>query len=371
MPRQTLSALIAVFISVCVPLAGCGGGSGTPKVAQVVVTSNQSSIAVSANDGFSATAQDRHGNPIAGIVFTWSSSANSIASINGGGLAKGLLPGTTQITAAADGVTSAPMTLTVTPGFLPTGNLNTPRLGATATVLNNGKVLIAGGNNSGVDINNLTSAEIYDPATGTFTATGSLNEARYLHTATLLNNGMVLIAGGVGPLAQPLASAELYNPATGMFTETGAMNVGRYPSTGTFSVVGSLATGRESHTATLLPNGTVLIVGGIDAGGSLASAELYNVVTKTFTPAGNLATSRFFHTATLLATGNVLIAGGINTASGALSSTEIYNPAAGTITPGGNMATAREAHAATLMDNGQVLITGGAAATVLNTSELY
>ena len=67
----------------------------------------------------------------------------------------------------------------------------------------------------------------------------------------------------------------------------------------------------------------------------------------------------------------MLIAGGINTASGALSSTEIYNPAAGTITPGGNMATAREAHAATLMDNGQVLITGGAAATVLNTSELY
>ena len=94
----------------------------------------------------------------------------------------------------------------------------------TATLLNNGMVLVAGGYNTQYHVA-LASAELYNPATGTFTPTGSLNTARYCHTATLLNNGMVLIAGG--GLHGTLASAELYNPATGTFTLTGSLNTAR------------------------------------------------------------------------------------------------------------------------------------------------
>ena len=104
----------------------------------------------------------------------------------------------------------------------------------------NGKVLVAGGRDS--DMVELASAELYDPATGTWSATGSLNTARYDHTATLLPNGMVLVAGG-NP--DELDSAELYDPATG-----------------TWSVTGSLNDGRADHVETLLPNGMVLVAGG-------------------------------------------------------------------------------------------------------------
>jgi len=124
--------------------------------------------------------------------------------------------------------------------FEETGSLATARYFHTATLLPNGKVLVAGG---AIGYTPLASAELYDPATGTWTATESLHTARFFHTATLLPNGKVLVAGGAGN--GYLASAELYDPATETWTATG-----------------SLHTARDLHTATLLPNGKVLVAGG-------------------------------------------------------------------------------------------------------------
>ena len=118
-------------------------------------------------------------------------------------------------------VSSATIGLAVSAqSFTTTGSLNVARVWHTATLLNNGMVLIAGG----IDGNPSSArTELYNPATGTFTATGSLNTARVYHTATLLNNGMALVAGGTGSANDliPLTGAELYNPATGIFTATG------------------------------------------------------------------------------------------------------------------------------------------------------
>ena len=214
---------------------------------------------------------------------TWSSSATGVATIASGGLASALAPGQTTIQAQSGSV-SASTPLTVTTGFVATGALTPPATRIPPPTLP-GAVLFAGGYNGGA----LSSAERYNPATGAFAATGSLNTARYYHTATLLPNGLVLIAGGYNGSA--LAGAELYNPATGAFTATGSLNTARY-----------------YHTATLLPNGLVLIAGGYN-GGALAGAELYNPGTGKFTTTGALNTARYYHTATLLNTGLVLVAG--------------------------------------------------------------
>ena len=152
-------------------------------------------------------------------------------------------------------------------------------------MLPNGKVLVAGG--FGADGHNLSSAELYDPATGTWTTTGSLAAGRAEQTATLLPNGKVLVAGGALN-GNELARAELYDPASG-----------------TWSATGKLATARSLHTATLLPDGKVLV-----AGGSYnASAELYDPANGTWTVTDSLANERGNSTATLLPDGNVLVAG--------------------------------------------------------------
>src|SRR4029077_8383643 len=134
-----------------------------------------------------------------------------------------------------------------------TGNLANDRFNHTATLLRNGKVLVVGGAGNGE-----TRAELYDPASGRWTATGKPNIERHFHTATLLSDGRVLVAGGYDDTIthNPTTSAELYDPATGAWTSAG-----------------SLADARAYHTAALLPNGEVLVAGGFDRGTYLASTE--------------------------------------------------------------------------------------------------
>ena len=283
-----------------------------------------------------------------------------------------------------------------------TGPLSTGRYAHTATLLANGQVLVIGGQDSG-DFS-LTSAEIYDPATGAWTPTGSLAILRCRHTATLLPDGRVLVAGGyywADPGDQSLDSAEVYDPATGTWTPTGSLWAARHdhtatllpdgrvlatggynganalataeiynPATGTWTPTGSLQTARHGHTATLLPDGRVLAAGGYANGSSLASAELYGPADETWSPAGALAAARHAHTATLLPDGRVLAAGGV--ASDYLASAEVYDPASNGWSAAGTMQTARAGHTATLLSSGRMLVAGGRNSDVVfDSAELY
>ena len=242
--------------------------------------------------------------------------------------------------------------------FAPTGSMAEVRGGHTATLLTNGKVLIAGGDNIGGDVLPLVyfdgsvTAEVYAPATGLFTSTGNMVTPRVGQTATLLANGDVLIAGGWSASQNTsIAAAELYHPATGAFTPTGSMT-----------------SPRTGHTATLLPDGKVLIAGGAHDR-TLAesdSAEIYDPATGSFLATGSMAEKRCSHTATLLPNGTVLFAGGGSIVA------EIYDPSTGSFVLSGLTEFDRSGHSATLLQNGNVILIGGALfEPSYTTAELY
>ena len=272
--------------------------------------------------------------------------------------------GWTTATVLADGrvllagVTRAEVYDPRTGSWIRTGPMIEERYGHTATLLPDERVLIAGGVHVPADGSEgvaLASAEVFDPATGTWEETGAMDDARHRHTATLLRNGLVLVAGGIADSppdgsAERLTSAELYDPATGTWTDTGPMH-----------------TRRALHTGTLLSSGLVLIAGGNRAehkplGKALASAELYDPAIGAWTDTGQLEVGRAWHTATALGDGTVLVTGGsIYRGAEALASTERYDPATGQWTAGPPMEHARYDHTATLMSDGSVLIVGGVA----------
>ncbi len=307
--------------------------------------------------------------------------------------------------------------LTLKPGFtagtfLPTGDMSTARFFHSVTALPNGRALVAGGV---VDnFHALSSAEIYDSATNSFTPTGSLlpttddkTATRSFHSATLLRDGRVLIAGGHDTNFKALQSAELYSPSTGSFSITGNLVAPRVggtasllcngkvliaggsdkdgmitntaelydPKTGAFSATGGMNVTRDSQTATVLHDGRVLIVGGAN-GVVLNSAEIYDPATGKFTLlAHSMVSARVDHAASLLADGRVLISGGKDERNNVLASAELFDPITGAFTATGSMSIPRLAHSSAALSNGQVLIVAGTPdnffTTKLASAELY
>ena len=344
----------------------------------------------------------------AGGVF---SNTGSLTTARYGHTATLLLDGRVLVVGGFDGtipLASAELYDPVSGTWSATANLTTGRNGHTATLLPNGKVLVAGGGNIFDGSTVLASAELYDPVSGTWSATGSLGTARFSHTATLLPNGQVLVVGG-GYGSTVLASAELYDPVSGTWMTTGSLVTRRTEHLATLLLNGRVlvtegfnfdadslvsaelydpasetweATGHigvaYGGTATLLPDGRVL-----HAGGSIPSllqggsdfAELYDSASGAWTETGRLTTSRAYHTATLLPNGQVLVAGGdsfFKTIHTYLASAELYDPASGAWTATGRLATGRWDHTATLLPNGQVLVAGGNDGTIpLASAELY
>ena len=222
--------------------------------------------------------------------------------------------------------------------FTRTGNMTTARSFHSATLLPNGQVLIAGGDSISAGSGTLASAELYDPDTGKFRAAGTMTTPRRLHTATLLPDDKVLIVGGYREGGRALASAELFDPVSG-----------------TFSATGNLSTARGGHTAILLPTGEVLVIGGYGTNTypDVAPAELYDPVSRTFRAAGAYVGRDgcdFCPPAVLLADGTVLFPGQYPA--------QIYDPTSDSFTPSGMVIGDQSAAAA--LTNGKVLFAGGA-----------
>ncbi|CAF1400994.1 unnamed protein product [Adineta steineri] len=277
-----------------------------------------------------------------------------------------------------------------------TGHLNNPRLYHAASLLLDGKVLVTGGE----DYDVCSTAELYDPISRNWTKSYDMTYCRWFHTATTLKNGKVLIAGGAAGEPEPLGNvkyvlnqAELYETSTGYWFHTTSMNIERYFHTasllqnGNVLVVGGsddapnsaevyepemetwinttdMHYGRKWHTATVLKNGQVLVTGGHDLPfNTINSAEIYDPSTDTWKVVGSMNYKRYFHTATLLTNGKVLVAGGLDNDDNMVNSTELFDPSTESWTITGNMTQGRYLHTASLLKSGKVLVSGGGSFT--------
>jgi hypothetical protein len=230
---------------------------------------------------------------------------------------------------------------------------NDPRTGHTATLLGDGTVLIVGGTSDGSASQALATAKVYDPIANSLTAVGGLTTERFKHTATLLADGKVLLAGGTNSSGTDLDSIEVYDPVAK-----------------TFAAAGNMSVARAGHAAALLSDGQHILITG---GSGLDSAEVYDTASSSSAAIGNMNSQRTGHTASLLPDGTILIAGGTGSTD-PLDSSELYDPTAGEfVTANGHLGMARTGHTATLLNDARVLVIGGAdtTATVRNDAELY
>lgn len=298
-------------------------------------------------------------------------------------------------------ILASPSAIGTTGASTPTGSMSAGRGSAAVAIVAN-MVLVAAG-----DVPS-SSAELFDPGTGTFSVTGTLNAARAGAAVVGFVDGRVLIAGGWDGSAA-VRTAELYDPVQHVFLPAGDMNVGRIdpaavrlldgrvllaggragnpqdgykadasadiydPQSGAFVATGSMAIARTTSAA-LLPDGRVLVAGGEDADGiATGSAELYDPAIGTFSATGSLGVPRRDHQATVLADGRVLITGGMDGNQTAVTDAELYDPSSGTFSSAGHMVAARVNHRAVLFDGGTVLVFGGRGADggVLAGAEIY
>jgi len=355
-------------------------------------------------------ALDAQGNTLSGRAIIWTSSAANIATVSGSGVVTAVAAGIVEVRATSEGK-SAVVSMTVrAPVWMLTGVLLSGRTLHTLTLLANGSVLMVGGQTPGAPFRTLATCELYDPATGTWSSTGSLAAGRENHVAVLLADGRVLIAGGlsIDPSAR-LSSAELYDPATGTWSATGNMAVARHlaaavrltdgrvlvaggsgtgtdlnavastevysPATGQWTSASPMSVARSAHSAALLSDGTVLVSGGADgtfrAPILFPGSERFNPITGAWTATGAVTTARGFHRTLTLADGRVLMIGGSDFVTTVFSASDLFNPATGIWTPTGALSAARISHSATLLASGQVLVAGGSASSPLSSSELY
>lgn len=333
-PMKTLAVKMSVALAVVGSLVGVGQGSAFPDVVNPGSWIPVGRLSVARFDHISTLMS------------------------NGSVLVSG---GRTTVALASAEVIS-PVTMRSTP----TGSMATPRWRHTATALPNGKVLVAGGFTSpygpGANAQPVTdTAELYDPATGTFTPTGSLNTRRALATAILLDNGKVLVAGGRGCNAAPptacnftfrLSSAELYDPATGTWTPTGSMT-----------------SDRHTTASARLPDGRILVPAGFTSAGNGFNGDVYDPATGTWSATSNLNESRARQGAALLPDGRVLVTAGFP----GRATSEAYDAAANTWTLTGNVLEAgRFNYSYATLPNGYVLMGGGiVSGSPRKTSELF
>ena len=300
-------------------------------------------------------------------TLSWSTVGNlNVARNNGSAV---LLPsGSAMVIGGCTGVcqgattASAEIYNAVSKSFTSTGSMITPRAYFGAVVIPGGKVLVVGGCTA-FNVNGCSAvtakAEIYDPSTGAFTATGPMAVARAAFGISLLANGKVLVSGGETAAADGLSSSELYNPSTGKWTLTGKLNVAR-----------------GEHRTILLSTGNVLAFGGVNINGvSARTTELYNPLTGKWTFTGNMNVGRSEFGMAMLFNGQVLASGGTSvtlTTNTVLQSAELYNPSTGIWTKTGNLQRARTGHTSTLLPSGLVLdASGSGVAQDLKSAEVY